>query len=291
MTAASSRRSSPLAFRAAEAADERPRRRARHVRRLRSMRTRRRRRPHRPGESPLERRRPRPPEAAAAGRRPRRGAPAPTTRSTTSAARCSSSSPRSSPDPPAPVGHARPAEPTGSVTADVDRRCCSSLLALFGLASARSSTSSIVRVPAGESPAPAVEVPAVRDADRTARQHPGPLVAAAPGPVPALRRADPGRLPAGRGGQRGAVGAGRHPVRRDWVLIPYLLFFSVLLAQSVIDLELYLLLDRITFPSILVSVVAIAVVAGRRRPGRRDPRRPHRRARLRFLFLILLASS
>jgi leader peptidase (prepilin peptidase) / N-methyltransferase len=47
----------------------------------------------------------------------------------------------------------------------------------------------------------------------------------------------------------------------DWALVPYLFFFSVLLAQSVIDLETYRLLDRITFPALAVSAVALAVVA------------------------------
>jgi leader peptidase (prepilin peptidase) / N-methyltransferase len=47
----------------------------------------------------------------------------------------------------------------------------------------------------------------------------------------------------------------------DWVLVPYLFVFSVLLAQSVIDLELYRLLDRITFPALAISVVALALVA------------------------------
>ncbi len=45
-----------------------------------------------------------------------------------------------------------------------------------------------------------------------------------------------------------------------WV-IPYALLFSVLLALSVIDLELYILPNRITYPSILVSLVAIPVLA------------------------------
>ena len=45
-----------------------------------------------------------------------------------------------------------------------------------------------------------------------------------------------------------------------WV-IPYALLFSVLLALSVIDLELYILPNRITYPSILVSAVAIPVLA------------------------------
>lgn len=45
-----------------------------------------------------------------------------------------------------------------------------------------------------------------------------------------------------------------------WV-IPYALLFSVLLALSVIDLELYILPNRITYPTILVSLVAIPVLA------------------------------
>jgi leader peptidase (prepilin peptidase)/N-methyltransferase len=47
----------------------------------------------------------------------------------------------------------------------------------------------------------------------------------------------------------------------DWVLVPYLFLFSVLLAQSVIDLELYRLLDRITSPALAISVVGLALVA------------------------------
>lgn len=45
------------------------------------------------------------------------------------------------------------------------------------------------------------------------------------------------------------------------VAVPYALLFSVLLALSVIDLELYILPNRITYPSIVVSLVAIPVVA------------------------------
>ena len=45
------------------------------------------------------------------------------------------------------------------------------------------------------------------------------------------------------------------------VLIPYLFLASVLLAQSVIDAELYILLDRITFPAIAVSVPALVAVS------------------------------
>lgn len=40
-------------------------------------------------------------------------------------------------------------------------------------------------------------------------------------------------------------------------LLPYLAFFSVLLALSVIDLELYLLPNRITYPSVLISAAAV----------------------------------
>lgn len=43
----------------------------------------------------------------------------------------------------------------------------------------------------------------------------------------------------------------------SWELVPYLGFFSVLLALSVIDLELYILPNRITYPSIVVSLVAV----------------------------------
>lgn len=53
-----------------------------------------------------------------------------------------------------------------------------------------------------------------------------------------------------------------------WELLPYLFLFSVLLAQSVIDLELYRLLDRITFPALGVSILALAAVA----PSLEDPR-------------------
>ncbi|MBI2709950.1 MAG: prepilin peptidase [Actinobacteria bacterium] len=44
-------------------------------------------------------------------------------------------------------------------------------------------------------------------------------------------------------------------------LIPYLVLFTVLLTQSVIDLELYLLLDRITFPALAVEVVVLGGIA------------------------------
>lgn len=44
-------------------------------------------------------------------------------------------------------------------------------------------------------------------------------------------------------------------------VVPYALLFSVLLALSVIDLELYILPNKITYPSILVSLVAIPLMA------------------------------
>lgn len=54
-----------------------------------------------------------------------------------------------------------------------------------------------------------------------------------------------------------------------WELLVYASLFSVLLALSVIDLELYLLPNRITYPSIVASIVAVPVlsVALRHDPG------------------------
>ena len=76
-------------------------------------------------------------------------------------------------------------------------------------------------------------------------------------------------------------------------LIPYAILFSVLLALSVIDLELYLLPNRITYPSILASLVAIPFLsfADLDDPGAahlgRGVRRPSGFAG--FLLVILLA--
>ena len=44
-------------------------------------------------------------------------------------------------------------------------------------------------------------------------------------------------------------------------VVPYALLFSVLLALSVIDLELYILPNKITYPSILASLVIIPLLA------------------------------
>lgn len=55
----------------------------------------------------------------------------------------------------------------------------------------------------------------------------------------------------------------------SWALVPMLLLVSTLLAQSVIDLELYRLLDAITFPVLgagIVLIGAVSVVEGD--PGR-----------------------
>jgi leader peptidase (prepilin peptidase)/N-methyltransferase len=43
----------------------------------------------------------------------------------------------------------------------------------------------------------------------------------------------------------------------SWELLPYAVLFSVLLALSVIDLELYILPNRITYPSMVVSALAV----------------------------------
>ena len=47
----------------------------------------------------------------------------------------------------------------------------------------------------------------------------------------------------------------------SWALVPFLVLFSTLLAQSVIDLELYRLLDKITFPVLAASVVLIGAAS------------------------------
>lgn len=46
-----------------------------------------------------------------------------------------------------------------------------------------------------------------------------------------------------------------------WELLVYLALFSVLLALSVIDLELYLLPNRLTYPSIIASIVLVPVAS------------------------------
>ena len=55
----------------------------------------------------------------------------------------------------------------------------------------------------------------------------------------------------------------------SWELAPYAVFFSVLLALSVIDLELYILPNKITYPSILVSLAVVVPLAylGADNPG------------------------
>ncbi|MCU1353580.1 MAG: prepilin signal peptidase PulO-like peptidase [Acidimicrobiales bacterium] len=45
------------------------------------------------------------------------------------------------------------------------------------------------------------------------------------------------------------------------VLLPYLALFSVLLALSVIDLELYILPNKITYPAVVASLLVIPVVS------------------------------
>lgn len=56
----------------------------------------------------------------------------------------------------------------------------------------------------------------------------------------------------------------------SWELVPYAILFSVLLALSVIDLELYLLPNRITYPSMVISAIAVVPlsIAATDDPGR-----------------------
>lgn len=55
-----------------------------------------------------------------------------------------------------------------------------------------------------------------------------------------------------------------------WEMVAYAALFSVLLALSVIDLELYILPNRITYPSILLSLALVPMLAygGADNPGR-----------------------
>ena len=47
----------------------------------------------------------------------------------------------------------------------------------------------------------------------------------------------------------------------SWETVPFALFFSVLLALSVIDLELYILPNKITYPSVLISAIALVALS------------------------------
>jgi leader peptidase (prepilin peptidase)/N-methyltransferase len=48
---------------------------------------------------------------------------------------------------------------------------------------------------------------------------------------------------------------------RGWVLLPYLVVFSVLLAVSVVDLRLYRIPDRFVFPALGITVVLVVIAS------------------------------
>ena len=48
---------------------------------------------------------------------------------------------------------------------------------------------------------------------------------------------------------------------RGWVLLPYLVVFSVLLAVSVVDLRLYRIPDRFVFPGLAITFVLIVIAS------------------------------
>jgi leader peptidase (prepilin peptidase)/N-methyltransferase len=137
------------------------------------------------------------------------------------------------------------------------------LLAAVGLVVGSFLNIVIVRVPAGESVL-----------------HPGsrcPLCEAAIAPrdnIPVLSwlllrgrcRSCGGAIPAGYPLVEVAsailwVAAGTALGPQLWLVLPYAVLFSVLLALSVIDLELYILPNKITYPSILLSVPLIVVLS------------------------------
>jgi prepilin signal peptidase PulO-like enzyme (type II secretory pathway) len=48
---------------------------------------------------------------------------------------------------------------------------------------------------------------------------------------------------------------------RGWVLLPYLVVFSVLLAVSVVDLRLFRIPDRFVFPGLAITIVLIVIAS------------------------------
>ncbi len=61
---------------------------------------------------------------------------------------------------------------------------------------------------------------------------------------------------------RGAVGGGHPALRRRLALPAYLVFFTSLLAISVIDFDLHIIPNRLVYPTIFVSVPLLALAAG-----------------------------
>ncbi len=76
---------------------------------------------------------------------------------------------------------------------------------------------------------------------------------------------------------------------RAWVVLPYLVVFSVLLAVSVVDLRLFRIPDRFVFPGLIVTLVLIVVASFIVLPSASDAFRVLRFAGVGLLtyFLIL----
>ena len=125
-------------------------------------------------------------------------------------------------------------------------------------------------------------LPGMRCADLAPRQRPGAVVARAARPLPPLRDAHLGALPVDRARVRGAVRRARRALRATRGRCPrYLVFGAALLAISVIDLEHYIIPNRIVYPA---RVRVGAAARARRRARRRVVAvraRAHRRGRAR----------
>jgi len=73
---------------------------------------------------------------------------------------------------------------------------------------------------------------------------------------------------------------------RGWVLLPYLVLFSVLLAVSVVDLRLFRIPDRFVFPALAITIVLVVIASFVVLPSAGDAFRA-----LRFALAGLLAYS
>jgi leader peptidase (prepilin peptidase)/N-methyltransferase len=96
---------------------------------------------------------------------------------------------------------------------------------------------------------------------RRAGQHPRALLAPAARAVPHLQRADLSSLPLVELGTAALFGAAALRLGADWALPAFCLFFAALLAVALIDLDHFIVPNRIVFPMLAISVPLLAVAA------------------------------
>jgi leader peptidase (prepilin peptidase)/N-methyltransferase len=85
---------------------------------------------------------------------------------------------------------------------------------------------------------------------------PGALLGAPQGAVPHLHGADLRPIPARRARHRRALRRSCPRLGADWALPAFCLFFAALLAVALIDLEHFIVPNRIVFPMLAVLVAA-----------------------------------